>query len=114
MGLFCGKKCECKRRCKSWFSGMPSLEDACKNACKSNKTLDKNGFLCSGDYVDQRNIILQYGFDPCIDDDIDFGDTLAGQAAGQSGEQWQQLQPIFLGLAVLIAASLIILYVIKR
>lgn len=114
MGLFCGKKCQCKRDCKSWFSGMPSLVKSCKNACKGNKTLGKDDFLCSGNYVDQRNVILQFGYDPCMNDDIGFEDTLAGQASGQSGEQWDRLKPIFLGLGVLIITSLIILYVIKR
>jgi hypothetical protein len=113
MGLFCGDKCQCKRRCKSWFSGMPSMEDACKNACKGNAALTKEGFLCSGQYVDQLNFLSQYGYDPCTGDDIDFDDTAAGMAAGQSDEQWQRLQPILIGLGILIAAGLAVLFIAK-
>jgi hypothetical protein len=76
--------------------------------------MNRDKFLCSGNYADQQSIILQLGYDPCIDDDIGFEDTIAGQAAGASDQQWERLQPIFIGLGLLIVASLAIVYVIRR
>lgn len=38
MSLFCGKKCECKNRCKSWFQHDVNLLDGCISACKSGDT----------------------------------------------------------------------------
>lgn len=113
MGLFCGKICQCKRRAKSWFAGMPDLTDAAIAACKDNKGLSREEFLCSGKYVDQRNVILKFGFDPCLGDDIDFGDTIAGQAAGEDDQQWERLKPIVYGLSLLIAAAVAVFFIRK-
>lgn len=114
MGLFCGKVCKCKNRCESYFPGIPFLIDACKSACKGDSSMNRDKFLCSGNFVDQQSIILQLGYDPCLGDEIDFGDTVAGQAAGADDRQWERLQPIFLGLGLLIVAALAIVYVIRR
>lgn len=35
MGIFCGKKCKCKRRCESFFPYSRSLREGCRDACKS-------------------------------------------------------------------------------
>lgn len=114
MGLFCGKKCQCKRRCKSYFPGVPTLEDACKKACDSDKNLTRQHFLCSGRFVDQRTIMLGLHYDPCLGDDIGFEDTLAGQLAGENERTWERLRPVLLILVVLIIAALAITYVIRR
>lgn len=76
--------------------------------------MNKDRFLCSGQYADQQSIILQLGYDPCGGDDIGFDDTVAGQAAGTSDRQWQRLTPIFLGLFVLLVAALAIMYIIRK
>ncbi|WP_156825923.1 hypothetical protein [Lewinella cohaerens] len=76
--------------------------------------MNKDKFLCSGNIVDQQIIISSLGYDPCLGDDIDFGDTVAGQVAGADDRQWERLQPIFLGLGLLIIAALTIVYVIRR
>lgn len=76
--------------------------------------MNRDKFLCSGNYADQQSIILQLGYDPCIDDEIDFEDTVAGQAAGSSDRQWERLQPIFIGLGLLIVVALAIVYLIRR
>ena len=107
MGLFCGKTCQCKRRCKSWFSGTDSLLDACKAACKGDNSLTRERFLCSGNYVDQQNIILQYGYDPCLNDDVTFESTL------QIEDQWENLRPIMIVLVILLFGALAIFYIKK-
>lgn len=114
MGLFCGKQCKCKNRCDSYFPGQPTLRDACREACKANKNLDRNTFLCSGNYVDQRAVMLSLGYDPCLGDDIGFEDTVAGQLAGANERTWERLRPVFLIMALLLIASLAILYIIRR
>lgn len=114
MGLFCGKTCKCKRRCKSYFPGIPPLEDACKNACKEDSGLDRDSFLCSGRHADQQSVMLQLGYDPCLGDEIVFGDTLAGQAVQQNAKQWHRLQPIMLLLGFLIVIGLGMLYLKSR
>ncbi|MCB0637442.1 MAG: hypothetical protein KDC54_12525 [Lewinella sp.] len=92
---------------------MPSMEDACKNACKDDAGLSKDGFLCSGRYVDQLNFISQYGYDPCTGDEVGFDDTAAGLSLGQSDVQWERLQPVLIGLFILIAAGLAVLFIAK-
>lgn len=114
MGFLCGKKCECKRRCKSYFPGIPTLEDACKKACSDNKNLDRDTFLCSGRYVDQRTVILGLHYDPCLGDNIGFEDTVSGQIAGENERTWERLRPVFLVLALLLIAAMAIIYVIRK
>lgn len=114
MGLFCGKKCQCKRRCKSYFPGIPTLEDACKKACDSDRNLNRDTFLCSGRFVDQRTVILGLQYDPCLGDDIGIDDTIAGQVIQGDVQQWEQLKPVLIGLFLLIVAALAILYIIRK
>lgn len=65
MGLFCGKKCKCRRRCKSWFSLMPEVERGCRKRCGSGDiSFAKQDYLCGGD-VDEQLLIMAYGYDPC-------------------------------------------------
>lgn len=109
MGFLCGKTCECKRRCKSWFSSQPDTERACKNACKDNSGLTREEYLCSGNYADQAAYILQYGFDPCPGDGINFENTVVdpgGTQADQRAEQWQRMAPVLLVLLVFVGWAL--------
>lgn len=92
---------------------MPDLVDAAKAACKGNSGLSREEFLCSGRYVDQRNVILKFGFDPCLEDEIDFEDTIAGQEAGADEEQWERLKPIVYGLGILIVLAVAVFFIRK-
>ena len=112
MGLFCGKKCKCKRNCKSWFGLQPDLERACINACKNNTGLQKDQFLCSGQYVDEAVIIGAYGYDPCsggisVEDYLDPLDDREGDQA-----KLKNLMPVYIGLGLLILVG--IYYLVKR
>jgi hypothetical protein len=116
---FCigGKACrrqDCKERCKSWYGLQPDLEKACKNACKSNSSLTKEQFQCSGKYVDEQALILAYGYDPCnggvsIDQVLDPTGSSVYQA-----EKLESLSNTFLLLGILIAAGLAVLYYLRR
>ena len=114
MSLFCGKRCQCKRRCKSWYGLQPDLEKACKNACKGNEALTKDLFQCSGKYVDEQAVILAYGYDPCS------GGVTIEQVLDPTGseeyeaEKLDSLKSTFLILGILIAAGLGTLYFIRR
>lgn len=114
MGLFCGKKCECKRRCKSWFGLQPDLEKACKNACKSNTSLTKEQFQCSGQYVDEQALILAYGYDPCAGGVTaeDVLDPLGTQE--YEAEKLDSMKGTFLILGLLILAALGVLYYVRK
>ncbi|MEL6660802.1 MAG: hypothetical protein AAFY48_08795 [Bacteroidota bacterium] len=84
---------------------MDSLLDSCKAACKGNSRLTKDNFLCSGNYVDQQNIILQYGYDPCLDDAITPESTLGIE------DQWAKMQPVLIILGLILIGALVILYI---
>ena len=114
MGLFCGKKCECKRRCRSWFGMQPDLERACENACKGNTGLQREDFLCSGQYVDEQLVMGAYGYDPCPASEVVIDDYLdPTKQREQNQERMKSLQPLFLGLLLLIGAGLAVLYFTK-
>ena len=87
---------------------MDSILDACKAACKGDNSLGRDEFLCSGNYLDQQNIILQYGYDPCLNDSVTFEDTL------QIEDQWGNMRPILMILAILLIGGLAILYIKNR
>lgn len=52
MGLFCGKTCQCKKRCEDYFtyqidehsSYTSSLAKLCQQACQSNKHITPEAF----------------------------------------------------------------------
>ncbi|MEZ4991897.1 MAG: hypothetical protein R2824_15860 [Saprospiraceae bacterium] len=114
MSLFCGKKCECKRRCKSWFGLQPDLERACKNACKGNTGLTKEQFQCSGKYVDEAALILAYGYDPCSGG-VSAVDVLDPTGSAEyEAEKMDSLQGTFLILGLLILAGLGVLYFMRK
>ena len=115
MGLFCGKKCECKRRCKGWFGPMPDIERSCKKACSSNTNLTKDGFLCSGSWIDQQVVMAAYGFDPCQGDNITIGGYLDPMDdRGANADKLEGLNDLFIILAILIEGGLGILFFIKK
>lgn len=114
MGLFCGKKCECKRRCKSWYGLQPDLEKACKNACKSNTGLTKEQFQCSGQYVDEQALILAYGYDPCAGG-VSIEEVLDPTGSQDyEAEKLDKLGSTFLLLGILIILGLGVLYYLRR
>lgn len=115
MSLFCGDKCKCKRRGKGYFSGLPELERGFGKACDSNSNISKEEYLCSGLWVDQGQVMLMYGFDPCPKSGssmIDILDPLKSRE--ENNQDFQESQPIFIGIAVLIVAGLLILWFVNR
>jgi hypothetical protein len=110
------RKYDCKQRCKSWFSGLDELERQCKNACKGDdRTFTKDEFLCSGKWVDDQNVILQYGYDPCPNRGASVEDTLdpLGDRARED-ERLKKILPVFVALLVLAAAGFGIFMVMKK
>jgi len=109
-----GKACrrqKCKDRCRSWFSGMPEVERACKNLCKDNSSFEKNEFLCSGKYYDHTLLIPKYGIDFCPDVGIgldEFLDPL--QDRKREDEQVGQYSNVLGVGAVLVVIALFVLY----
>lgn len=92
---------------------MPDTERACQNACKGNPNIQKDDFLCSGNYADQRAFIIQYGFDPCPGDDITVENTVIdpeGALSERENEKWERLRPVLGVLAILVFVALFILY----
>ena len=65
------KRAQCKQRCKGWFGAQPDIERACKNACGSDYNLTKEGFLCSGNWIEEAIVIAAYGYDPCPNSGVD-------------------------------------------
>jgi len=113
-----GKWCrtqKCKNRCKGWFSGQDDLERACKNACKVTTSFSKDDFLCSGEWVDDGNVILAYGYDPCLGSGREAEEILDPLGNRDREEQrLKQIIPIVVALIVLVAAGLGILYVMRK
>lgn len=116
MGLFCGKKCKCRRRCKSYFSEQPDLERACRKACSNDHGLNREKFLCSGKYIDEAQYILSYGHDPCPNSPITVEDVLDPTNSYEKEMAWfEEMKPIYLGIgiAILIALGMLV-WSIKR
>jgi hypothetical protein len=108
---FCGKKCECKRRCKGYFPEQPDLERGCKNACKGNSDLTRHDYLCSGEYVDQGQYMLSYGHDPCPNSGPAMEDILDPSNSYEKQRQnLEDMGPIYAGVGVLILVGLVLLY----
>lgn len=115
MGLFCGKKCRCQRRGKSYFSGQPDLERAFSKACDGNTDLERDDFLCSGKYMDQRAIILNYGYDPCVGDNITVQNVLdPTNQRDENNADFKSSLPVIGVIGGLIAVGIIVLYFINR
>jgi len=116
MSLFNKYKRNCKRRCRSWFSGLPDVERACINRCRTGNTeFARDEFLCGGEGLDERQIILAYGFDPCPDNATTFEDAVdpLGERA-QAGIDLRQYQDVFVVLGALIVLGLVTLVVIIK
>lgn len=114
MSLFCGKKCECRRRGKGYFSGLPELERGFGKACDSNTNISREEYLCSGQWVDQKQVMMMYGYDPCPNGAswLDFADP--GNSREENNQDFAESQPIFIGLGVLIVAALLVLWLLNR
>jgi len=116
MGLLCGRKCECRRRCKSYFSDMPDVERGCIKACSDNRDLSREDYLCSGQYIDQQQFMLSYGYDPCPNDGITMPDVLDPTNSFERGQKnISQLMPVFLGIGLVVVIGIIALaWAVKR
>lgn len=40
MSFLCGKTCECKKRCSSWFPNSKDYREGCQDACKGNPNIN--------------------------------------------------------------------------
>lgn len=114
-----GRSCrryDCRQRCKAWFGGMDELERACKGRCNGDSTsFTKDDFLCSGNWVDDANIILAYGYDPCPGSGSSAEDVLDPLGdRKREDERLKQIKPIVIAAFILIAAALGILYVMRK
>lgn len=108
----CQAKAACKKRCKSYFPSQKTLRKGCENLCKTGSTdFEKNQYLCSGKYVDEQAVMFEFGYDPClasgptIEETFDPTDT-----AGQAERNFERMQPVFIGLGVLILIALGVLF----
>jgi hypothetical protein len=114
MSIFCGDRCKCKRRGKGYFSGMPELERGFGKACDAKPSLTREEYLCSGKFIDEAQVMLMYGFDPCSggknwDQVLDPGNTRE-----ENNQDFQSSKPIFIGLGVLIVVGLLILWLVNK
>lgn len=91
---------------------MPDVETACKNACKSNSSLTREKFLCSGDYIEEALLIARYGYDPCPNQGLDVStylDPLNDRDREEAKNK--ELQDVAVILAIVAAAGLLILFI---
>lgn len=120
MGFCIGRKAckrqDCKERCKGWFGAQPDIERACKNACKQNSSLQKDDFLCSGNWIEQQILMAAYGYDPCTSDEITIEEFLdPTDQKGQNKEQMDNLKELLPYLFVLLLIGLgILFYTIRK
>lgn len=115
MSLFCGDKCKCQRRGKSYFSGMPELARGFGKACDGNQNITKDEYLCSGKFIDQAQVMLMYGYDPCAGTGPSWNEVLDPLATKQENNQdFSASTPIFVGLGALIIVGLVVLWLVNR
>jgi hypothetical protein len=116
MGLFCGKKCECKRKCKSWFSTNSELQKGCRKACKEQPNTIKSGtkedYLCGEWGPMEADVITALGYDPCPGRGISISDISDPTGAKAENKQLQQ-NIIYAGIAAIIIAFSIFLIMRK-
>lgn len=114
MSLFCGKKCECKRRCKAAFGPMPDIEKACRNACKTDPGITTKEFACSGNWIKQEIAFGAYGIDLCGGDSQTIEswlDPLGSQEA--DAERFNQVIDLFL-IVLIVGAAIAGIYFISK
>lgn len=120
---FCigGKWCrtqECKNKCKGWFGTQPDIERACKGACNVTTNLEKDKFLCSGQWIDQRVVFAAYGYDPCATDDIQIDEYLDPfndkETEAAKTENNNKIIMIIIGVMAVSVVGLLLLKLIKR
>jgi len=113
MPLCVGKKAcaraRCKKRCKSWFTGMDDVLKMCKNACSASadELQSRDDFLCSGKYINDDRILAQYHIDGCSTNDYGHGDF------GNEGKTdlWKSTMPFIVLLVILIV---VVFFYFKR
>lgn len=69
--------------------------------------------MCSGKYIDEAAYIAQYGIDPC-EGGVSVNDVLFGGTQALEQEQWENVEPILIGLGILLLAAMLILFILKR
>lgn len=103
------KRAECKQRCKGWFGAQPDIERSCKNACGSDYNLTKEGFLCSGNWVEDAILIQAYGYDPCPNSGSSIEDIF--DPLGDRDRQDQELEnytPVLIGAGALLLIGMVV------
>ncbi|PHN06165.1 hypothetical protein [Flavilitoribacter nigricans] len=113
---FNNKKCQakdaCRKRCKSFFPGQKTLRKGCESLCKTGFTdFGKEEYLCSGKYVDEAAVMLEFGYDPCLTSGPTIPDILdPTDTAGQAERNYERLEPVYIGLGLLIVIALGVLF----
>lgn len=90
------------------------MERACINLCKTGRTeFSREDFLCGGEGLDERQIILAYGYDPCPDNQTTFENTVdpLGERA-QASRDLREYQDVFVILGALVFVAMVSLVVI--
>lgn len=114
MSIFCGKTCKCTQKSKGFFPGQPDLQKGYRNACIGNNSLSKEDYLCSGKYVDEKVIMLAYGYDPCAGG-VNIGQVLdPTNSAEREQENLKQLTPLFIVLGVAVVVGLLAFFLIAK
>lgn len=113
MGLFCGKVCKCKKRCKGAFPTNKALRKGCEAVCKTDSNLNVADYPCNIGGFQDTDFMATFGYDPCLDSGQtleDFLDPL--DTAGQAKEKQEAMKPYILGGIALVVLALIVLLVI--
>ena len=115
MGLFCGKVCKCKKRCKGAFPTNKALRKGCEAVCKTDSNLDVTNYVCGGYGVSEQEIMLTFGYDPCKDG-IGLADVLDPlDSAGQAQAQQEEMKPIiFAGIGLVLVALIVLLFLVWK
>jgi len=114
MSIFCGKACKCTQKAKGFFPGQPDLQKGFRNACIANESLSKQDYMCGGKYVDERVVMLAYGYDPCaggasIPDILD-----PTKSAEREDANIRQLTPLFIVLGVAVVIGLVAFIILSK
>lgn len=93
---------------------MPELERGFTKACDSNHRITREQYLCSGKYIDQKQVMLMYGYDPC-EGGPSWSEVLDPLATKEENNQdFESSTPIFIGIGALIVVGLVILWLVNR
>lgn len=114
MGLFCGKTCQCKKRCKATFPTNDDLRKGCENYCKADNAFNVADYPCNIAGFNDASFIANYGYDPCAGSGITV-DDFTGQDELEAQELLRQerLQKmVYIGVAIVVIALIVLLIMI--